>query len=322
MTLDTHEPHVDVPHYRDRLWSELAHLHEQRTIADADPESRRRRLGAPRSVLVGTAILAAAAAAAVGLVVITPGDGATTREAYLPEPVADRFDPAPGDVVTALLQATERASDSFIVHTVTRYASGETQDELDDWTTHQTRRTERDAQGQPMQEIGGSLLDATNDRFGGRGKPDEVLRIVYHCFQEVEDRTYSGMGGTPGWPFVSQPDDPDVPVSDLTAVVDGSETVDGRTLTRVKVAETGEVLLVDPATSLPVRGTLNPGTPDQIVRTYEYLPRSEANLARLTPPAAPDSYDFVDQGRYQADIDAPAWDPATPIPHPTCPPLP
>jgi hypothetical protein len=72
-------------------------------------------------------------------------------------------------------------------------------------------------------------------------------------------------------------------------VEDGTEVVEGRELIRLALSdrepgESGEtIMLVDPDSYLPVqaRGRMLTGEP--FSQTYEYLPRTAANLALLQP---------------------------------------
>lgn len=50
------------------------------------------------------------------------------------------------------------------------------------------------------------------------------------------------------------------------------------------------VVLVDPATHLPISSTRHAGTEFESAETYGYLPRTPDNLALLEPPAVPDGY--------------------------------
>jgi len=306
--IDTQD-RVPVPHFKQRLWTELARVHaEQAELADT-------RSGAPRTRrwhLIGAA---AAATVAVGVATVavlsSPDAEVETSGDYALLPVSARFDEG-GDLVDQMIAAMGQASDEFIVHTVT-HTDADTIEVWVDWPTTRYRTTFSDADGVPFQEAGGTASDATNDVFGGDLDEDDVMRIVSHCRHEVSDETQSAMTATPAWPFRDEPDG-FVPPSEITAVVDGHETVDGRDLVRVKVAETGEVVLVDPATSLPVSGITEPGTPDQALTTYDYLPRSPENLELMLPPSAPDSYEHIGD----AQIEAPPWDAERPLPEPDC----
>ena len=53
------------------------------------------------------------------------------------------------------------------------------------------------------------------------------------------------------------------------------------------VVDTGD--LVDPETRLPVRYVGNPGSPEEVVQDYTYLPRNPENLA-LVDLAVPEGY--------------------------------
>ena len=313
MTVDT-EDRVPVPHFKQRLWTELARLHtEQAEHAEAggasSPGPRRRRL------VVAAAAVTVVATVATAAVLTSSRSDVETGDAYTLLPASTPFD-EDRDVVAQLMAATGRAEQEFIVHTVTHKDRG-TREAWVDWSTMRYRGIGRDADGVPTEETGGALIDATDDAFGEHLGDDDVLRIVSHCRREVTDESGSGMTGTPAWPFRDGPDDFTLP-GELTAAVDGHETVDGEQLTRVKVVETGEVVLVDPVTSLAVSGITDPGTPDQQLTTYEYLPRSPENLELLTPPSVPDGYEHVDMGGSQGRIEAPPWDDDRPVPQPDC----
>ena len=321
MTLDT-EDRVPVPHFTQRLWEELADLHDELGGDDRRPLASTSRSRRRSAVVVAAAVAAAAAAVAAGVVLVqpdghdvvsVPGDGS-----YAPAPAPNSFDTGGADLVAQLVEATRTASAGLVVHTTTRSASGRSGERWEDWTTERYRSVALDPHGEPIEEIGGALLDwSSDDASDRRATEDDVLRIVSHCRREVTDESGSGMTGNPAWPFSDAPSDLATP-DDVTVVVDGSEVVDGTVLARVRVVETGEVVLVDPATSLAVRGTSDPGTADEVTTTYEYLPRSPENLALVAPPAAPDEYAAVELGSSQGEIDAPPWDDDRPIPEPDC----
>jgi hypothetical protein len=321
MTVDT-EDRVPVPHYKARLWTALATLHDERTadppstVPGWDPTGRGAR---KRWLVAGLAASVIAAAVTVAMATARPDHAVVVDPSNQGHPVIPAPDPlvdTTGDLVQQLIDATGRASAEFIVHTVSRStATGETNENWQDWTTHRYRGTVRDAHGVPIEEVGGALVDARDD---DAPTDKDVLRIVNHCRHDFSDEAGSGMSGTPGWPFADHSGGDFQTPQNLHAVMAGTVTVDGEELARIKVVETGEILLVDPATSLAVRSTVGSGRADETVVTYDYLPRSSKNLASLTPPPVPDSYHELDMGSSEGTIDAPAWDPARPLPHPDC----
>jgi hypothetical protein len=83
-------------------------------------------------------------------------------------------------------------------------------------------------------------------------------------------------------------------------VADGTEVVDGRELIRLRLdpdadipSSSGQTAYVDPDTYLPVEVRGDVGGPDESILRYEYLPRTAANLALLSPPV-PAGYTKVD----------------------------
>jgi RNA polymerase sigma-70 factor (ECF subfamily) len=80
-------------------------------------------------------------------------------------------------------------------------------------------------------------------------------------------------------------------------VGDGTETVDGRDLVRLRLVsdEVDHVFLVDPTTHLPVQERITTAEGTTVGR-YEYLPRTPANLAAAAAPPVPAGYTQVPPG--------------------------
>jgi hypothetical protein len=68
-----------------------------------------------------------------------------------------------------------------------------------------------------------------------------------------------------------------------TVVEDGHETIDGRDTLRLRNTQTGGFTWLDAATLRPVRSTHTSVEQGAEETTYEFLPRTEENLARLVP---------------------------------------
>jgi hypothetical protein len=288
MTTDLdQQDRVPVPHFTASLWQELAELHE-RHQSSSDWRTGR------RSLVAGAAFLATAAAIAAGVIVIRPDNDAHRM--------------ADPELAARVIAATEDATGSTIVHATSDYAEsgsrGPINVDSEQWVdTHGVagsfegslpagaapggyREIRRNDDGTVTYESGGAILPVPVD-----GRPSQ--RSISHL-----DRTYnegcwprSGLyGGDADW--VRQL------LSEGRYVEDGTETVDGSELVRILIRDpdtgdpsTRSVLLVDPETYLPVvdRHFDDEGKIELEV-TFEYLPRSQENLALVTMPPVPDGY--------------------------------
>jgi hypothetical protein len=132
-------------------------------------------------------------------------------------------------------------------------------------------------------------------------QPDHAFRYVDHCDRTWVDGT-AAVVVEPGWGILT------LYLGTGHIVQDGTEVVDGRALYRLRNRTGTYVFLVDPETYLPVRMTVtaDPSAtyydmngeptdpPPTKVTSFEYLPRTEEQLALLTPPV-PDGYEERDE---------------------------
>jgi hypothetical protein len=261
MTTDT-DPldELEVPHFKDRLWDDLAELHAEHRGS----EHKRRR--PRRSLTVG---VAAAAALVVGLVAAQlVGTSSDT-------PLLGR-----------IAAATDEAAAVSIVHWVDEQTlPGEAGPSrvTEFWTDERsdaTRVLHRDAQGDPVLDVG----PLTGPNLESPAHSGQF--VVDYCSQQyVEHRDTGGASTDLGFPDGQSLREA---IDEGRWVEDGTEAVDGRDLIRLIRAEgesgAGDVLLVDPDSYLPVRmrGTMQSG--ESFSQTYEYVPRTSESLALLRPP--------------------------------------
>jgi hypothetical protein len=268
---------LEVPHLKHRLWDELAESHaDHRRLSQAEFSS-----GSPPVRLDGRGsrpwrtILGVGAAAAVALIVALVAGSLVGTSSDAP-------------LVGRIAAATERAMASSVVHWVdeqTLPGESEPSSATENWTdeaSDATRIVFRDEHGDPIIDVG-PLTGPTVESPEHSGQ-----RSVWHCSQRYVEHVDTGDAST----------DTDLDglrelSDDLAAgrlVEDGTEVVDGRELIRLVGADrqrAGMILLVDPETLLPVRarGTItHDGYNATYSQTYEYLPRTPANLALLHPP--------------------------------------
>jgi len=282
MTTDTEAPdELEVPHLKARLWDELAQLHQDQHHSPGSTAPTVLKLTVRRSRRSRAALAAAAAAVAVGVV-----------SAQLVGTSSDT--PLMGRIVAA----TDEATASSVIH----------------WTDEQIRPGE--AEPSTMSETWtDGISGATRDRLEGGALHQKVdvgplipptMDSPAHSGQRVVDyctRQYADHVDTDGASIDVDPDALGSLRDDVAGgrlMEDGTEVVDGRELIRLTRIEpagaAGDVVLVDPDTYLPVRarGTLDGGV--TFSQTYEYLPRTPENLARLLPPIPEGFTEFVPSG--------------------------
>ena len=287
---------VTPPHFRETLWHELAVLH---------PEScggAVRRRGRS-SLRLGVGLAVAAALVVVGLASRPSTDA--PRGSPGAGPVADGAAPEmvlPLETVAAIEQATAES----VVHVVRENAAGPDEETWSDQTTGAFRRHQSGTDGEPAHEVGGPLRPAASGEV--------TVRSIDHCARTVTDVVWPALdvGGETNWVADG--------LRDGWLVADGTETVDGRELQRLRIRPDGGTatpvsvegppptgtVLIDPETHLPVSATRDPGTGHDSVETYEYLPRTDENLALVAPPPVPEGYTQVDP----PPTDAPQPEPA------------
>lgn len=289
MTTDAPDD-VQVPHFKERLWADLAELHARRDLQGSTPPVdivRMRRRGR-RSLTAGVAALVAAT---LGVVAVAGGafDGARGG------------DGGSAATIERIVAATERALGDSVIHV--EIGGPESVRGMERWideTSGSFRTVTRRASGAPAVET-------------GPGPGGASARVVDHC-----RRQYADDPDVTSEPITGE-SDPRAVLDALAAgelAEDGTEVVDGRELVRL-VGTTGETtgdelamtreVLVDPATDRPVmEREWAPDAPadggyDETV--YDYLPRSAENLA-LVVPAIPDGYTQVAYAAAWDDLEA------------------
>jgi hypothetical protein len=318
----TTEPRDDValPHFEDRLWDELAELHAHRrtSTSPAAPAALRRRRTRRTRRIVAVAVtgIAAAATLVAGLGVL-PGS----------EP-----EPAEASLAERIISATEDAVTDSVIHIAQDNASTGVNDQESwiDVTSGWSRALLVHADGTPVFENGQPRPPDPGDRapMGERSqelscpappppppegevitcpRPDRDTvddptldtRMVDYCTQTYHDSWQV-------WTRDELYDSPQKIGERLAAgqlARDGTETVDGRELIRLRDVATAELpddfaidqfYLVDPETYRPVQVYGDRGGPEEFTMTFEYLPRTPENLALLAVQV-PDGFTETDQ---------------------------
>jgi hypothetical protein len=326
----TTEPRDDValPHFEDRLWDELAALHAHRRTSPTSPTSpaapvslrrqrTRRTRRTRRIVAVAVTGVAAAATLVAGLGVL-PGS----------EP-----EPAEASLAERIIAATEDAVTDSVIHTAQDNASTAVNDQENwiDVTSGWSRTLLRHDDGTPVFETGQPQPPDPDDRAPTGEPPQESCpapppppaggdagevnpcprpdrdsvdyptldaRMVDHCGRSYHDSWQP-------WTRLDLSDSPKEIGERLAAgqlAQDGTETVDGRELIRLRDVATAELpddfgidqfYLVDPETDRPVQVYGDRGGPDEFTMTFEYLPRTPENLELLAVPV-PDGFTETD----------------------------
>jgi hypothetical protein len=282
MTTDAQAPdELEVPHLKARLRHELAELHH----GQLRHGQRRRR---SRSGRLHAVLTAAAAVMIVGLVAAQlVGTSSET--------------PLMGRIVAA----TDEASASSIIHwsdEQTRPGEARPSRVTENWTDETSDATRMRIQFHDEEHDlnfdAGPLTGPTVDSPAHSGQ-----RVVNYCTGHYVDHIDTGGASTDVDADVLVELRDEVAAGQL--IEDGTEVFEGRELIRLisdEPAPGSDVVLVDPDTYLPVsaRGTLDSGA--TFSQTYEYLPRTAANLALLLPPI-PDGFTLIDPVTPGADLD-------------------
>jgi hypothetical protein len=255
---------VTVPSFEDKLWHELARVHEQERVkpspADAGPGSRATR----RTVRTGLALIAAATIVIAGIMITRPDD-------------------MPAEALQArIIAATETALADSIVYSVTDFADrGGSDEHWSDETTGISRLLSYAENGELAREF--TLAPAQGDR-------PRTYTVIDHCSKEYtveEEPGFVAQGqNSAAWIIES--------LRNGSIQVDGTEEVDGRELIRMHEVSY-HTFLVDPETYRPVRA-IGEGIDDNVTTTIDYLPRTLENLALLRTVIS-DDYVQVDQLR-------------------------
>jgi hypothetical protein len=285
MTVELNDE-VPVPGFEDNLWRELARVHEQERVdAPSGGITRRRGLGR-RTLLAGAGSIAAATVLIAGILVAGPDEDARDED----------------DLQARIIAATETALTDSIVHDVSDWAMTPGPVDAEFWadqTSLSVRMLSYNEDGEVSLDWGLAEVpsqDGPSEALSGT----RLLRTVDYCFQEYsieeESEVFPGREET-------------VEASVVLSIVeelergsmreDGTQVVDGREL--IRVVEDGETAsdatwLVDPETYRPVQliGDLGEGA-GGYVTTFEYLPRTPANLALLRAADPPDGFVLVDE---------------------------
>lgn len=260
---------VPVPRLEDKLWPELARIHEEEradrraTVTTAGPRRGR------RTMVAGVGLVAAATILIAGIAVFGSDGGP---------------DGGDHDVQARIVAATRTAMTDSVVHEVTDFADTPASVDEEAWrdqTSLSIRRLHNAADGQ-------ASLDTAMARDG--------VRTVDYCFEEYtteEEPPFPDGAGTTSV-VVDLADE----LASGRAREDGTEIVDGREL--IRVVEDGApyaAWLVDPETYRPVqlRGEVGDGNATAYTTTFEYLPRTPENLARLRAADPPAGFAQVDE---------------------------
>jgi hypothetical protein len=316
--MKTDLPDTALPRFEDRLWDELGELHRQRqhqrpvAVTPHRPHRRRRPLA-----IGAAAAIAVAATLVIGLTVLPGG----------------KPRPAGATVEERIVNATDAALSDSVVHVLDDFipsSEGRDRETWYDHTTNTFRMRDLDDDGTPVFDRGPAVAPQPGDEApdmdgfdpndvtsadcepapevgeGARmchgwdapeGYPTRVERTVQAC-----DETYTEVE-TPFMPATLG----DMEIRDRIAaghlVADGTEVIDGRELIRLRDVATAnlpddfaveQTVYVDPDTYLPVELHSDVGGPDENILHFDYMPRTEANLALLSPPT-PEGYTEVDR---------------------------
>jgi hypothetical protein len=331
-------PDLAMPHFEDELWDELAGLYAAHPSARRNgrgPRRQRRRRGGPgrrdsrRPIVVAVAGLVAAAVLVVVAVAWPESDGAA------PARRVETIDlPDPAVVVDGVLQATEPGEgEPFILHETESW--GEGIDRTETWyddVTFARRELTTSADGDPLMDSGWPEPPALDAPPMGR-EPDVTGfdQCVGGLAMDEEGNIYSCDSGEPvesGLP----PGHATVAVNHCSRtwfrtegplmqeygfgylrlyletgdiVVDGTAEHEGRQLIRIRNQDASYVWLVDPETYQPVVAFEESTGSPRVTRTYERLPRTEENLALLSPAVPGDYTEATGEDVLQDAIESP-----------------
>jgi hypothetical protein len=188
-----------------------------------------------------------------------------------------------------IVAAYRRALSRNVMHTVTVWHGGPTTDLWHDASSGASRfRSTGDGdgslRGKAARDYGPVTFDGT-DPVG--------TRTVDHCFSDYVDNVIDPFA----IPWGATANDLEDDLTSGRLVVDGLAVLDGRDTIRLSVTagefDDGHIWL-DDTTLLPLRAEGSFDMEGDYTETYEFLPRSDANLADLVPPV-PSGYAKVDQ---------------------------
>jgi hypothetical protein len=309
-----HRDEIPLPRFEDRLSQLLLEAHEEHNrrhrdgleptdpaATDPGPTDPRHGRRARRSLIAGIGAIAAAAALVAG--VATSRTGSDER----PETgAAPKTDTTGGeDLQARIIAGTDEATADSIVHVVQDDATMPDSERWYDETTGLYRDLMLGDDGAPDYDHGSATPPALDQPSPGN---DEAIpaRTVDHCLRQYTDGSDPGLPSGSGAPRgVSEAQVIRNRLADGRLVEDGTQTVDGRELIRLRDVPpeddgfnyTGPaedtVVLVDPDTYRPISLRSYPDSEHEYVQTFEYLPRTEENLALLSPPV-PEGFTQVD----------------------------
>jgi hypothetical protein len=302
-----HHDEIPLPRFEERLSKALLEAHDEhnrRRPAGSGPtdprpagalsaEARPRR-HARRSLLAGIGAIAAAVALVAGVAANQTGsDEPTETKAEQGTETA-----SVPELEASIIAATDEATADSVVHVVQDQVTGYDSESWSDETTGLYRDLALGDDGAPDYDSGPQAPPSPDQPSPGNGEA-VAIRTVDHCLRQYAD------GTEPGLPARNQAQWIRDSLAQGRLVEDGTETVDGRELIRLRQVPpeddgmnyTGPtedtVVLVDPDTYRPVSLRSYPGSSAEYVQSFEYLPRTEQNLARLSPPV-PDGFTRVD----------------------------
>jgi hypothetical protein len=308
-TTPDHLHDTALPGFEDRLWDELAEAHrlrqDQRPAVVTPHRPNRRR----RPLAIGAAVAIAAATTLVIGIATLPGGEAPKAEASIEQ---------------RIIAATDAALDDSVVHVTTDFVPSSAGADNESWidvTSLGVRSETLTDQGDVISGYGQAEAPRPSDPppdFGSYD-PSDVGNADCQTVTEPDGHQYQRCTGytmPPGYPtsvvrYVQACDEtymdkeepyqstsfPELEVQEEIAAghlaVDGTEVIDGQELIRLRDVATAELpedfavdqfVYVDPDTYLPVQLRSDVGGPDENVATFEYLPRTAANLELLVPP--------------------------------------
>jgi hypothetical protein len=295
-----HQDEIALPRFEDRLGRVLQEAHDEhnrRHRAASRPAEARpaERPHGRRSLLAGIGALAAAAALVAGVASGQFGsDGSPASDARR------GTDTAAGDggLATRIVTAVEEATAESVVHVLQDNATSPDSESWHDETTGLWRDRSLGTDGAPDYDYGAPIPPSPDQPAPG-GDEEVAIRTVDHCLREYAD------GTEPAPPARDQAQWIRESLAGGRLVEDGTETVDGRELIRLRAVPpeddgfdyTGPaedtVVLVDPDTYRPISLRSYPDSDFEYVQTFDYLPRTAQNLALLSPPV-PDGFTQVD----------------------------
>lgn len=293
---------LKLPEFEDRLWGELEQLH----AATNEPIHLDRSPRRTRVLAVAAAVVAATAFVGGAVVALSSDSNDGTADVAT--------SPDEGDTGAADAEASgeevEGPPDAIVhveqVMSVDGYVSHDYYDE----TTGAYRFLQLDVAGNPELDTATFEIVENED-----GTVTETGRSVDHSAGTFTENT-STVPVTDTWPRVSWRHDDQVRgwIADGSSVEDGLEEVDGQELLRVVDVDPLEgqanpelgVTWVDPETYRPVKRLGYPGSDAEYTMTYEYLERTEENLA-LLEPEVPEG--FTETEPFVTEVDDTGIDP-------------